>query len=124
MAGFLLWGLALSGFFEAHVGSATGVVKEQMDFFHLALGQYFWALLLTVIIGRWAGVSGFAEGLKIGALAGFLMSLSIGLNQISMTNLLDITAVLTDPFVSAIWSGLGGGVIGLVLGGGGKEAAA
>ena len=124
VAGFLLWGLALSGFFEAHVGTATGVLKEPVDMVHLALGQIIWAVLLTVVMAKWAGVSGFGQGMMIGAVLGFLMSLSVGLTQFSMTNLVDLTAVLTDPFVSAVWSGLGGGVIGLVLGSGNKEAAA
>jgi hypothetical protein len=123
-AGFLLWGLLLAGFFEAHVGSAVGVNKETADLFHLGLGQFFWALLLAIVIARYAGVSGFLEGLKIGAVLGFFMSLSVGLSQFSMTNLGDLTSVLTDPFVSAVWSGLGGGVVGLVLGGGKKEAGA
>ena len=124
VVGVLLWGILLSGFFEAHVGTAVGVVKEEMDFFHLALGQFFWGVLLALIIARYAGVSGFLEGLKIGALVGFLMSLSIGLNQLSMTNLFDVTTAMVDPFVSAVWSGLGGGVIGLVLAGGDKKSAA
>jgi len=120
--GFFLWGIVFDGFFAAHVGSATGVVKEQMDFFHLGLGQFFWAVLLAVVIVNYARVSGFGPGLRIGAVMGFLMSLSIGLNQFSMTNLLDLTSVLTDPFVSALWSGLGGGVVGLVWGRGRKGA--
>jgi hypothetical protein len=124
VVGFLLWGLVFAGFFEAHVGTATGVLKAEMDFIHLAIGQYFWGLLLAVVIGRWAKVSGFGAGMKIGAVMGFLMSLSVSLNQYSMTNLFDLATALTDPFVSAIWSGLGGGVIGLVLAGGEKAAAA
>lgn len=123
-AGFVLWGLLLAGFFDAHMGTAVGVNKAQAQFFHLALGQFFWGVLLAVIIARYAGVSGFVPGLRIGALVGFLMSLSVGLTQFSMTNLVDLTAVLTDPFVSAVWSGLGGGVVGLVLGGGSPESAA
>ena len=79
---------------------------------------------MAVAIGRWAGVSGFMPGLKVGALLGFLMSLSVGLTQFSMTNLFDLTTVLVDPFATAVWSGLGGGVVGLVMAGGNKEAAA
>ena len=124
IVGFLLWGMALSGFFEAHLGSATGVVKEPMDFLHLVLGQIVWGLFITVVMAKWAGVSGFGPGVKIGAIMGFLMSFSVGLTQFSMANLVDLTAVLTDPFVAAVWSGLGGGVVGLVLGAGREEASA
>ena len=35
--------------------------------------------------------------MKIGAIMGFLISLSVGLSQFSMTNLVDLTTVLTDP---------------------------
>ena len=124
LAGFLLWGLALAGFYEAHMVSVPGVNKETADMFHLAISQIVWAILLTVVMGKWAGVSGFGKGLMVGAVMGFLMSLSVGLSQFSMMNLADLTLVLTDPFISAIWSGLGGGVIGLVLAGGSSETAA
>ena len=120
--GFFLWGIVFDGFFAAHVGSATGVVKEQMDFLQLSLGQFLWAVLLAVVIGIYARVAGFGPGFKIGALLGFLMSLSVGLTQLSMTNLFDLTTALTDPLVSGLWSGLGGGVIGWVLGGGREKA--
>jgi hypothetical protein len=116
--GFLLWGILLDPFFQAHLGSATGVVKEPMDFVALSLGQFFYAFLLATVIGKWAGVSGFGPGLRIGAVFGFLLSLSVGLTQYSMANLTDLTGTLVDPFVSAVWGGLGGGVIGLVLAGG------
>ena len=124
IAGFLLWGLALAGFYEAHMASATGVAKDPPEMVHLALSQIVWAVLLTVVMGKWAGVSGFGKGLMIGAVMGFLMSLTVGLSQFSMMNIADLTLVLTDPFVSAAWSGIGGGVVGLVLAGGGKEAPA
>jgi hypothetical protein len=114
--GFLLWGLLLAGFFEAHVGSATGVVKEPMEFFHLGMSQLIWGILLAVVLGKWAGVSGFGTGFMVGAVLGFLVSLSNGLSMFSMSNLYDLTTVLTDPFVSAVWSGCGGGVVGLILG--------
>ena len=122
--GFLLWGLALAGYYEAHVGTATGVAKEAPDMILLALSQIIWAVLLTVVMGKWAGVSGFGRGMMVGGVMGFFMSLSVGLSQFSMMNLFDLTLVLTDPFVSAVWSGLGGGVVGLVLGGGRRESAA
>ena len=124
LTGFLLWGLALAGFYESHMVSVPGVNKETADMFHLAISQIVWAILLTVVMGKWAGVSGFGKGLMVGAVMGFLMSLSVGLSQFSMMNLADLTLVLTDPFISAIWSGLGGGVIGLVLAGGSSETAA
>jgi hypothetical protein len=124
VGGFLLWGILLDPFFQAHLGSATGVLKEPMDVVSLSLGQFFYALLLATVIGKWAGVSGFGSGFKIGLIFGLLISLAVGLTQYSMANIVDLTATLVDPLVAAVWAGLGGGVIGLVLGGGQAEEAA
>ena len=92
-----------------------------MDFVALCLGQFFYAFLLATIIGKWAGAAGFGSGFRIGVVFGFLISLSVGLTQFSMANLMDLTGTLVDPFVSAVWAGVGGGVIGLILAGGQGE---
>lgn len=124
IAGFLLWGLALMSWSEAHFIAPAGTQKEMAEMVPLFIGQLLWGALLAVAIGNWARVTGFGAGFKIGAIAGFLMNLSVGLTQYSMVNYFDLTAVLVDPFVSLVWSGLGGGVVGLVLAktGGAAEA--
>jgi len=116
VVGFLLWGLLATDFYEAHVGTATGVTKEPMEWAYLVLGQLFWAALLAHVIGTWAKVSGFGPGLKIGLVFGILVSFAIGLTQYSMSNLMDLSGTLVDPLLTGVWAGLGGGVIGLVLG--------
>jgi hypothetical protein len=115
IAGFLLWGLALFSWSEGHFIAPAGTQKETAEMLYLGIGQLLWGAFLTVAIGSWAKVAGFGAGFRIGAIAGFLMNLSVGLSQYSMVNMFDLTAVLVDPFVSLIWSGMGGGVVGLVL---------
>ena len=115
IVGYLIYGLAFMGFFEAHAGTATGVMKETPDFVFLVLGQFAWAALLTVIVGTWANVSGFGPALKVGALTGILSGLAFNLTFYATANISDLTATLVDPLLGAVWSGLGAGVIGVVL---------
>ena len=115
--GGLIYGLATQSFFEANQGTATGVLKATPDFLHLGLGQLVFGALLTVVIGKWAGVSGAGPGLKVGAALGLLMGFAVDLTMFGVTNTANITATLVDPFLWAIQMGAGGAVVGAVLGG-------
>jgi len=113
--GFLIWGLAFMGFFEAHAGSATGVAKDPPRFLLILVSQFVWAGLLTLVIGTWARVSGFGPAFRVAAVVGLLSSLSFDLMMYATTNLSDLTATLIDPLLGTVWTGIGGGVIGIVL---------
>ena len=39
LLGYLLYGIALAGFFEANMGSATGVTREPLNLPAIGLGQ-------------------------------------------------------------------------------------
>ena len=123
LLGYLIWGWALMGFFQSHAGTATGAFKEAPDFLFLVLGQLFWAAFLTLLIGHWAGVSGFGPAFKVGAIAGVLTSLGFDLTMYATTNLNDLTATLTDPVLSIVYNGVAAGIIGVVLAKGGSTTA-
>ena len=71
--------------------------------------------LLTVVIGKWAGVSGAGAGFKVGALLGLMVGFGIDLTLFGVTNMANITATLVDPFVFATQMGCAGAVVGIVL---------
>ena len=114
VSGYLIYGLALAGFYESNVGTATGVQKD-INFLWLILATVASAALLTVVLG-WAGSTDVASGFKNAALVGLLMGFAIELGFYSMTNLHNLTITLVDPFIGAIYFGIGGAVIGLMLG--------
>jgi hypothetical protein len=91
-------------------------MRETPDYVHLFLGQLMFGVLLAVIIGKWAGASGAAAGLRIGAIAGLLFGFAIDLTMFGVTNLSNITATLVDPFITMIQLGVGGAVVGALLG--------
>ena len=115
MVGGLIYGVLTASFFEANQGSAVGVMRNPPDYVHLFLGQLVYGALLTVIIGKWAGVSGAAPALRIGAATGLLFGFGVDLTLFGVTNVANITATLVDPFLMAMQFALGGAVVGAVL---------
>ena len=119
VTGYLIFGLALSGFYESNAGTATGVNKETPEWLWLILSTLAFAALLTVVLG-WAGAKDVASGLKTAAIFGLLLGFAIDFGFYSMTNIQNLTLTLVDPFLGAVHSGIGGAVIGLMLGRGGS----
>ncbi len=109
--GFLVYGLAL-----ANADPATVIDREVPLWLWLVLSQLAWAALLSVIIGKWPGGSTPGGGFKAAAIVGFLLSISIGLGFYSMTTLPVSVMSYIDPFISAIYFGIGGAAIGWSLG--------
>lgn len=123
LLGYLFYGLALMSFYSAHAGSATGVAKsmEEMGWGALLLGNFAFGALLTYIFLKWANISSFASGASAGAVIGLLMGLSYDMTSYGTSNIMDLTAALTDVVVSSVMTAIAGGIVGLVLGIGGKK---
>lgn len=113
--GFLLYGLAFMGFFEANAGSATGVYKEVPTFWALGLGQLLTGVFLALILGHWPGARSFAGGLKASLGLGLLLGFAFDLTWYGTTNIMSLTGTLVDPFIYAVQFGVAGGVIGAML---------
>ncbi len=71
--GYIIWNMLFVEFFAANAGSATGVVKDPQVVWAIAVGTLSYAALLTLAIGTRAASTTIVEGLKIGAIVGFLM---------------------------------------------------
>jgi len=121
LLGWLMYGMLFMNYFQANVGSATGVNKEAMDMWALFLGNLAMAALFTLIFLRWAGVSTFVGGLKAGAVIGLLIALGYDLTMFGTTNIMTLGGVMMDVVVYTVMSAIAGGLIGLVLGMGKKE---
>jgi hypothetical protein len=115
MVGGLIYGVLTVDFFKANEGSAVGVMRATPDYVHLFLGQLVFGVLLTVVIGKWAGQSGAGTGLRIGAVFGALFGFAMNLTMFGVTHIQNITATLVDPFFAMIQMGIGGAVVGAVL---------
>ena len=120
--GYLLWGVLLASFFEGQMAS-TGLTREAPILWAGVVGTLSIAMLVTLAIG-WTGGSSAMDGLKTGALVGFLFWLGADLLIYANFNFFTLTGQLADPVVELIRTGIAGAAIGAVSGGGaGGEAA-
>ena len=122
LLGWALYGVALKGFFDSNMGSATGVMRgdEDMQIWAIFVGNVAWSLLLALLYSRWAGITTFKAGATAGAWIGLLMALGYDMISFGTTNIGTLAASLVDPIVNAGLGAVGGGVVGWVLGYGKK----
>lgn len=111
-----LYGMLLKDFFASHAG-AQNVMKPEPDVVMVGIGHIFLGLLLTVILGRWAGIKTFSSGAQAGAIIGALISLTFNFTMLGTTYQFDgIGTALIDSIVSVILVGVAGGAVGWTLG--------
>ncbi len=114
--GYVIFNLAFADFFAANAGSATGVWKDPQVIWAIALGTLSYAALITLAIGTRAGSTTIVEGLKVGAIVGFLMWFSADMIFYGIWNVENLTAATVDSLLELVRGGIGGAVIAAVLG--------
>jgi hypothetical protein len=121
LLGWLVYGILLMDFMSANMNQCANNPAGQMVWWAIIVSNLASALLLTLIL-NWAKAKGVIDGLKIGAIFGFLFSVIVDLSFWSMTTMYSRFAmVLVDVVVSAAVFALIGMVIVLTWG---KEKAA
>ena len=114
--GFILYAVLFVGYFAANAEPGAAVVaKDPPEMLFIYLSELILAVLLCVVIGCWARVSGAVAGFRTGAVFGFLMSLSISLMFYGTFNYMNLQASLFDVVLTTVRISLAGAVIGIVL---------
>ena len=113
--GYVIFELAFADFFAANAGSATGVWKDPQVIWAIALGTLSYSALITLAIGTRAGSTTIVEGLKVGAIVGFLMWFGADMIIYGVWNLSNLTATIADSLLELIRAGISGAVIAAVL---------
>ena len=114
--GYLIFDLAFAEFYAANAGSATGLVKDPQVIWAIALGTLSYAALLAFAIGIRAGSTTIVEGVKIGAIVGFLMWFGADFIFYGIFNISNLTLTFVDSLLELIRGGITGAVIATVLG--------
>jgi hypothetical protein len=92
--GYLLWGYLTVDFFNDHLGSATGVMKENPDMLYLALGCLINAFAFSTIYGKWAnGKFSVGSGVSLGVWIAIILGLVSGLIDYSTRNIVDLVGM-------------------------------
>jgi hypothetical protein len=111
LLGWLIYGIIMMGYNSAHTNLCMNRPDNEMIWWALILGNFVSALFLTLVL-NWSGAKGILDGLKTGALFGFLMATSLGLGYWSMTTMYNSFGVLLVDIVqtTVMWA-----LIGLVI---------
>ncbi len=117
LLGYLIFGILLAPYTKVGEIHYAGLRKEPPDFLLLFLKNVVQAFLLVYIFEYLVKIRTFLDGLKVGAITMFLITLSLNLNLLSILNLHNgLTANLLDVVGETVRIALGGGVIGAMLG--------
>ena len=122
LGGWVVFGIVLSGFYQANTKTYDGLSKGDMpDLPFIFISGIFSAYLVTYLLRR-AGNEQFtfANGFKHGLVVYFCMAAWVNLSIYAFYNLMNMTVLISDIFVQAIMGGINGGIMALVLGSGKK----
>ena len=115
VVGYLVFDMAMVGFYEANGAAAFGVAREANLWWAVALGTASLAALVTLCIG-WSGAKNAAQGFKVGGMVGFLVWFGVDLilygNFTISTNIFP----LVDGSLEIVRTGIVGAVVATVLG--------
>ncbi len=115
LLGGLIYVVILGGFYEANLGSATGVMREIPVWWAMVVSQLGLAAVVTYVFLH-ADVATAFDGLKTGAIFGLLFGIAMAFDLYAVTNWSNVTVAFVEPFVTAVRMALGGAVIGWTLG--------
>ncbi len=115
VGGYVVYELALGGFLEANMGSATGVMKESPNFLWIAVGQLASGGVLATVLS-WKGATDAQGGAMGGAKVGALLAVAFGFMMLGTMNVSTLTWAIVDVVVSVVLWGAAGAVVGIMLG--------
>jgi len=115
LLGWVVYGILLMGFLSANMNQCAAR-PDEMIWWAIILSNFTAALLLTLLL-KWYGAKGIIDGLKIGALFGFLYASTVGLSSWSMTTMYTgFGALIVDIIASTMLFAIVGIIIVLTWG--------
>ena len=79
------------------------------------LGSLFYVLVFSLIYARWASISTFKSGAKVGLILGIVYAISMN-SFYAASNGLNIEHFLTDVLIATVSTAIMGGVVALTIG--------
>ena len=122
LLGWLVYGMLLMDFMAANSNNCAARLDDEMIWWAMIVSNLILALFITLVL-KWSGAKSITDGLKTGAVIGFLTGLSMDLSFYSMTTMFNnLTALIVDVIVYSILLGVVGIIIVLTWGKEKKEA--
>ncbi len=114
IVGYVIWDLLVADFFASNMGSATGVMRDTQLLWAVIIGTASYTALIALALGAQSGELTIAGGLKVGAIVGFLVWLSVDFILFGIMNVNTLTIAIVDPILEAIRAGITGAAIAAV----------
>ncbi len=115
--GYLVWVIIATPLMEGHNGTATGVWKEAPDTLHLIIGCIVLAFAFSTIYSKWAsGSHALSNGAQFGLWIAVLLGLGIGMIDLSISNVTDLTGMFIGAGLSVVFYAVMGVLASLVYG--------
>jgi hypothetical protein len=86
LLGWLVYGILLMDLMMGYYNTSLNRPETEMIWWAILLSNFITGLMLTIAL-KWSGATDAVNGLKIGALFGFLLSLGYNLSMYSMTTM-------------------------------------
>lgn len=114
--GWLVWGVVLNNYMTDHMNSAVTRSSDEMVWWAIIISQVALGLMATVVL-NWAGAKNATDGLRIGAILGFLICLSYDLSSYSMSTMIDgFGTIIVDVIATTVVAAVVSAVIVLLWG--------
>jgi len=113
--GYLIY-VVLFGGATFHLGPGAKDVVTELNLPAIILMEVLYAVLITIIFGRWAQIKTFATGAKAGLIIGALIGTASLLELYATTTLTNINGIAFGAVTYAVRYAVAGGVIGWLLG--------
>lgn len=122
LGGWLVFGIVLSNFYRSNTKTYEGLSKADMpDLLFIFLSGIFTAYLVNFLLRKAGQGFSFATGFKHGLVVYFCAAAWANFAIYAFYNLQNLTLTFTDIFVQAIFGGVNGSIMALVLGSGKKS---
>lgn len=123
LLGWVIWGMALMGYYEANMIHYEGLMKAEGE---MNLALMFVSNLCVGMVVAYAsnrmGAKGLVSGAMAAAVIGFFFYLSVDLGFLAMMNMFaNTTMLVVDVLVNTVWIAAMGAAAGAVLGMGAKK---
>ncbi len=116
LLGWLVWGILLMDFYSTAMNQCAQRPENEMVWWSLILSNLISAMFLTLVL-KWSGAKSIVDGLKTGAVFGFLYAAGIDFSYWSMTTMISgMGALFVDIIVNTAFMSLVGMIIVLTWG--------
>ncbi len=113
--GLVIFDWIFAGFYAANAGTATGVDRDARIWWAMVVAELGYGALIVYVLGRRPTAISIGEGIKVGAIVGFLLWVTADFIFYAATNLSLLGSTIVDPLLEGVHGAIAGAVIAAVL---------